>query len=91
MANYYVLVCNVTLRMLSIVSFNDCVVQSMSCCELTASVCAAASSTRRSRGLRCSYGGYIKQKKYTFSTLLVECNYEFKNIIFHVPSFSYAA
>ena len=75
----------------NLISVHACVVQSMCCCELTASVHAAASSTRRSHGLRCSRGGYITPKKYTFSTLLVEFNYEFKNMIFHVPSFSYAA
>ena len=77
MANYYVLVCNVTLRMLSIVSFvHACVVQSMWCCEPTASVCAAASSTCCSCGLRCSRGEY-KHQKVNISTLLVEFNYEF--------------
>ena len=79
MANYYVLVCNVTLRILSIVSFNECTCLCSSVyelCEPTASVHAAASSACHSRGLRCSRGGYITPKKYTLSALLVKFNYE---------------
>ena len=75
--------CSVLYHLMSV---HACVVQSMSCCEPTASVCAAANSTCRSRGLRCSRGGYITPKKYTFSTLLVKFNYELKNNYdFHVP------
>ena len=94
MANYYVFgmqmshcECSVLYNLMSV---HACVVLSMSCCEPTASVRAAASSTRRSRGLRCSHGGYITPKNYTFSTLLVKFNYELKNMIFMSPSFSYA-
>ena len=59
--------CSVLYHLMSV---HACVVQSMSCCEPTASVRAAASSTCRSRGLRCSRGGYITP----FSTLLVKFN-----------------
>ena len=53
--------------------------------QLYTSIRAAASSTRRSHGLRCSREGYITPRKYTFSTLLVEFNYEFLKFDFSCP------